>query len=125
MLIMGPISSIFDFITYGVLLLLSASPELFRTVWFLESLATQTLVIHVIRTSKIPFVQSMPSRFLIMTSILIVLIGFAMPFSPLRAVFAFVHPPFYYFAIVLAIVSAYLFMVNLVKGWFVRKYGHE
>ncbi len=125
MIIIGPISSIFDFLTFGVLLIIHASQDLFHTGWFLESLCTQTLVIHVIRTGKIPFVESKPSRFLILTSLLIIAAGLIIPFSPLAKGFGFVQPPLFYFAILLGIIAAYLFTVQMVKSWFVKKYGYQ
>jgi Mg2+-importing ATPase len=84
MLFIGPISSIFDFVTFGVLIFVfHASQPLFNTGWFLESLCTQTLVIHIIRTGKIPFIESKPSQFLMFTSIYIVTIGLIIPLTPL------------------------------------------
>ncbi len=124
MVVIGPISSIFDFVTFGVLLLFHASQPLFHTVWFLESLTTQTLVIYIIRTGKLPFIESRPSRFLVVSSLLIVLIGFIIPFSPLAEVFSFVRPPAFYFYIIGAIVLTYLLLVQTVKTWFIKKYGY-
>ncbi len=94
MLFFGPISSLFDFITFGILLFIfHASQEVFHTGWFLESLFTQTLVIHIIRTGKIPFIESKPSQFLLFTSIYIATLGFVIPFTPLGRYFGFVPPP--------------------------------
>ncbi|MBI5183198.1 MAG: magnesium-translocating P-type ATPase [Nitrospinae bacterium] len=126
MLFIGPVSSIFDFITFGVLwFIFHAQQPLFNTGWFLESLCTQTLVIHVIRTGKIPFIQSKPSQFLIFTSIYIVTIGLVLPFIPLGKYFGFVQPPPGYFIALIVIVITYLFMVQRVKGWFIKRYGYE
>jgi Mg2+-importing ATPase len=126
MIIIGPISSIFDFLTYGVMLFIfHASAQLFRTGWFVESLCTQTLVIHVIRTGKVPFIESRPSRFLIFTSILIVAIGILIPFSSLAKPFGFVVPPPAYFVALFFIVIVYLFLVQVVKSWFIKKYGSD
>jgi len=126
MLFFGPISSVFDFVTFGVLLFLfHASPKLFHTGWFLESLITQTLVIYVIRTGKIPFVESRPSPFLMFTSIYIVTIGLLIPFTPLSKYFGFVQPPPLYFAALVCIVAAYLWVVQTVKSKFIDKYGYE
>ncbi|MFA5393598.1 MAG: magnesium-translocating P-type ATPase [Candidatus Ratteibacteria bacterium] len=126
MVIIGPISSIFDFLTFGVMLFLfHARAPLFQTGWFIESLCTQTLVIHVIRTGKIPFLESRPSRFLILTSILIVSIGMFIALSPVAKFFGFVAPPPSYFVILFLIVITYLFMVQGVKTWFVRKFGYD
>ena len=126
MMIIGPISSIYDFLTYGVMLFIfHSSAELFHTGWFIESLCTQTLVIHVIRTGKIPFIESRPSRFLMSMSILIVSIGIAIPFTPLAKPFGFVKPPPMYFVALFIMVVTYLFFVQVVKKWFIRKYGYE
>ncbi len=126
MIIIGPISSIFDFLTYGIMLFVfHAKAELFHTGWFIESLCTQTLVIHVIRTGKVPFFESMPSRFLILTSIFIVAIGIAIPLSPLAKHFGFVAPPPLYFLILVILVFAYLFLVQLGKTWFIKKFGYD
>lgn len=126
MMIIGPVSSIFDFITFGVLwFIFRASEPLFHTGWFLESLCTQTLVIHIIRTGKIPFIESKPSQFLIFTSIYIVTIGLVIPFTPLGKYFGFVAPPPLYFLALIAIVVTYLFSVQAVKKLFIKKYGYE
>ncbi len=126
MVLIGPISSIFDFVTFGVMLFVfRASADLFHTGWFVESLITQTLIIYVIRTSKIPFVGSMPSRALIFTSLLIAAVGIYLPFSPLAGALGFVGLPAPYFAVLTVIVITYMLMVQLVKSWFVRKYGFD
>ena len=125
-ILIGPISSIFDFVTFGVLLWIFHAPQpLFNTGWFLESLCTQTLVIHIIRTGKIPFIESKPSQFLLFTSIYIVTIALFIPFTPLGRYFGFVQPPPGYFLALLIIIIAYLFMVQFVKSWFIKKYGYE
>jgi len=126
MVIIGPISSIYDFLTFGVMLFIfHASPELFHTGWFIESLCTQTLVIHIIRTGKIPFIESRPSKFLILMSVIIVSLGIAIPFTPLAKPFGFVKPPPMYFVVLLIMVVTYLFLVQIVKKWFIKKYGYE
>jgi len=128
MVIIGPISSLYDFLTYGVMLFVFQAfknPELFHTGWFIESLCTQTLVVYIIRTGKIPFIESKPSKFLIFTSILIVTMGILIPFSPLAKSFGFVALPPLYFLILFLIVSTYLLLVQLVKKRFIKKYGYE
>jgi Mg2+-importing ATPase len=126
MFYIGPISSIFDFATYGLMLFVfRAKPDLFHTGWFVESLCTQTLVIHIIRTGKIPFIESRPSKFLIFTSVLIITIGILIPFSPLAKPFGFVSPPPIYFLALFIMVTIYLFLVQVVKKWFVRKFGYD
>ncbi len=122
----GPISSIFDFATFAVLLWVFHAPQaFFNTGWFLESLCTQTLVIHIIRTGKVPFIESKPSPALLFTSIYIVTIGLIIPFLPLGKYFGFVAPPPAYFIALVIIVALYLFVVQFVKSWFIRKYGYE
>ena len=126
MMVFGPVSSIFDFITFGVLFFIfHASPALFQTGWFLESLCTQTLVIHIIRTGKIPFIESKPSQFLIFTSIYIVSIGLVIPFLPIGAHFGFVMPPASFFIALAIILGLYCCTVQCVKNWFIKKYGYE
>jgi len=126
MVIIGPISSIYDFLTYGVMLFIfHAQAELFHTGWFIESLCTQTLVIHIIRTGKIPFIESRPSRFLMFMSLIIISIGIAIPFTPLAKPFGFVKPPPMYFVALFIMVVTYLFLVQAVKKWFIQKYGYE
>lgn len=126
MLFIGPVSSIFDFATFGILwFIFHAQQPLFNTGWFLESLCTQTLVIHIIRTGKIPFIESKPSQFLIFTSIYIVTIGLILPFIPLGKYFGFVQPPPLYFLALFIIVAIYLCLVQFVKSWFIKRYGYE
>jgi len=125
MLVFGPVSSIFDFVTFGVLLFIfKSSQELFHTGWFLESLGTQTMVIHVIRTAKTPFIQSRPSTFLLFTSLLIITVGFALPFSSLGRYFGLVQPPLSLLLAIGGILAGYLFLAQLVKRWYVRKHGY-
>jgi len=101
MFVIGSVSSIFDFITFGVLwFVFRAQQPLFNTGWFLESLCTQTLVIHVIRTGKIPFIESMPSMSLIFLSVYIVTIGLVLPFIPLGNIWFCSAPAGYLYRIV-------------------------
>jgi Mg2+-importing ATPase len=126
MIFLGPVSSIFDFLTFAVLwFIFRAEAPLFQTGWFLESLCTQTLVIHIIRTGKVPFLESRPSQFMIFTSIYIVTIGLMLPFLPLGKYFGFVEPPLSYFIALVLIVPVYLFTVQAVKSWFIKRYGYE
>lgn len=124
MLIIGPLSSIFDFVTFWILLsFFQADPEFFHTGWFLESLCTQTLVIHIIRTRKIPFLESWPSRFLLVSSLAIVFIGLMIPESRLGPFFGFITLPASYFGALFLILSAYFVTVQAVKMWFVKRFG--
>jgi len=126
MIFIGPVSSLFDFITFGVLwFIFHASAPLFQTGWFLESLCTQTLVIHIIRTGKVPFIESKPSQFMLFTSIYIVTIALVLPFLPLGKYFGFVEPPPSFFIALMLIVPTYLCLVQFVKSWFIKRYGYE
>ena len=124
MFIFGPISSVFDLVTFGVLILMKAPQDVFHTMWFLESLTTQTLVIHIIRTQKIPFMQSKPSRSLLFTSLLIVGAGYAIVYSSIGKYMGFVGLPGYYIGIVAGIVICYLFTVQFAKILFSKKYSY-
>lgn len=122
----GPLSSVFDYITFGVMwFIFHAAQPLFCTAWFLESLCTQTLVIHIIRTGKIPFIESWPSPFLIFTSIYIVSAALVLPFTPLGNYFKFVMPPATFFLALIIILGLYLWSVQVMKVWFIKKYGYE
>ncbi len=126
MIIFGPLSSIFDYLTFGVLLFIfHAKQDMFATAWFLESMCTQLLVIHIIRTGKIPFIESWPSPFLIFTSIYIVSIALVLPYTPLGAYFKFIMPPASFFLFLILIVGFYLWSVQAAKVWFIKKYGYE
>lgn len=126
MIIFGPLSSVFDYLTFGVLLFIfHAKQGLFATSWFLESLCTQTLVIHIIRTGKIPFIESTPSPFLIFTSIYIVSIALVLPYTPLGNYFKLVMPPAAFFLFLILIIGLYLWSVQAAKVWFIKKYGYE
>jgi Mg2+-importing ATPase len=116
MVFIGPISSIFDFLTFYVLLsLFRAGPVLFHTGWFVESLATQTLVLFVIRTSRNPF-RSRPSRPLAATTLTIVAAGILLPFSRLAGPLGFAPLPGRYFAYLAAATLVYLVLVELGKS---------
>jgi Mg2+-importing ATPase len=123
MLIVGPISSIYDFLTFGALLwLFNSSEKLFHTGWFVESLATQTLVIMVIRTSGLPW-KSRPSTALIASVVGAVLVAIALPYSPLAPTLGFVAPPPTFYAFLVVAVATYLALVEVVKRRFYRRYG--
>ena len=115
MLYIGPISSVYDFLTFGALLwLFDAGAELFHTGWFVESLATQTLVIFVIRTTGNPL-RSRPSGALSATTLAVVLVGLLLPFTPLAAPLGFVPLPASFFVFLAVATLTYLALVEAVK----------
>jgi magnesium-transporting ATPase (P-type) len=123
MLIIGPISSIFDFLTFFVMIkVFQAGEALFHTGWFIESLATQVLVIFVIRTHKNPL-KSRPNPWLAICSLLVVALAVLLPFTPLGRIFGFVAPPLLFFFILASMVILYLLMVEVVKQWFYKHYA--
>ena len=125
-LFIGPISSIFDYLTFFIMLYVFNcwnNPELFHTGWFIESIFTQTLIIHVIRTNKIPFIQSRASWPLIISSILIVVVAAWLTVSPLAGTLGFVPLPPLYWLLLGIMMIAYIVLTQLVKTWFFHKFG--
>jgi Mg2+-importing ATPase len=115
--VMGPLSSVFDLATFAVLFLLfRTSPELFRTGWFVESIATQTLVVFLIRTRGRPW-QDAPNRVLTISTLGALAVALAIPFSPLGVHFGFHGPPAAVTLALAAIVLAYLTCAELLKPW--------
>jgi P-type Mg2+ transporter len=122
MLGVGPISSVFDFLTFYVLLrVFHAGVSEFQTGWFVESLATQTLVLFVIRTAGNPF-RSRPSPALTFTILAVVACGIVLPFTPLGAYFGFVHLPWPFFAFLTGATVLYLAAVEYAKRLVIRGY---
>ncbi len=125
MTIIGPISSIYDFLTFGTLLWLfhaATNPPLFRTGWFVESLATQTLVVFVIRTAGNPF-RSRPSGRLLASVATVSLAGVVLPYTPLGGVLGFTPLPPLLLGAIAALTLTYLCLVQLVKTWFYRRHA--
>ena len=125
-LFIGPISSIFDYATcfimwFGFHCQTLADASLFQTGWFVESLTTQTLIVHVIRTNKIPFLQSRARWQLILTSAVIMGLGMYLPFSPLGPVLGFQHLPSLYWPLLLLMLLGYVLLTPAVKAWRRRK----
>ena len=126
MIFIGPISSIFDYATYAMMLFVFdawSDPSLFQTGWFVESLLTQTLIIHIIRTAQVPIIESRASAALLTTSIIICVIGIALPFTWVGSVLGFTPLPWLYWPLVVAMLLSYAILTHLVKVWFVRKWG--
>ncbi len=123
MFVFGPISSVFDFLTFFVLFsVFHLGAGAFQTGWFLESLATQTLVIHVIRTRQIPFFQSRASKLLTISTLGAVGVGWLIPLTPLGNVFSFSPVPVPALFAIVGLVVLYLALVEVVKRIFYRKY---
>ena len=119
MAVFGPVSSLFDFMTFFVMLvILNASNSEFRSGWFVESLATQTLVIFVIRTRRVPFLRSRPRPAMIALPIGCAAIRALLPFTPLAAALGFASLPLTFFLILHGMIAAYLVLVELVKSHF-------
>ena len=149
MIFIGPMSSIFDYATFFLMLYffkchdlgLSAPAELagrfvgtlkpdetyaaalFHTGWFVESLLTQTLIVHIIRTRRIPFIQSIASPFLLVTTLTVMAIGAALPYTPFASYFGFVPLPAIYWAWIAGFLLTYSVLTHYVKVWFHGKYG--
>jgi Mg2+-importing ATPase len=121
MLFFGPISSIFDFATFAIMLgVFDAGATLFRSGWFVESLATQSLIVFAIRTRRVPFLRSRASRPLTLTTLSVVAIGAILPFSPLAGVLGFTALPAGFFAFLVAMVLVYIVLIELGKRRFYR-----
>jgi P-type Mg2+ transporter len=120
MFLFGPLSSIYDFLTFGALLLLfHATPELFRTGWFVESIVSATLVVFAVRT-RLPFTRSLPSRLMLAVTAAVILVTVAIPYTPLGTIMAFVPLPVPYLVAILVIVGLYFISAELTKRWFYR-----
>jgi Mg2+-importing ATPase len=125
MTIIGPISSIYDFLTFGVLLWLfhaATNPPLFRTGWFVESLVTQTLVVFVIRTAGNPF-KSRPSGRLVIAVVAVSLVGAVLPYTPLGVLLGFTPLPLPLLGAISVLTLTYMMLVQAVKTWFYRRHA--
>ncbi len=119
MLMFGPVSSLFDFLTFGLMLgVLHAGPVEFRTGWFVESLATQTLIVFAIRTRRVPFFRSRPGGLLTATTLSVIAIGIALTLVPLGRVLGFTPLPWQFFLALLVFIIAYLVLVEVTKKIF-------
>ena len=139
MMVVGPISSIFDYATFALMWFVfnarlfadpasgAASREhavrMFQTGWFVESLLTQTLIVHIIRTGKIPFLQSRASRPMLLTTLAVMAVAAWLPYSPFAAMFGMEPLPAAYFLWITAFLLAYGTMTHAVKTWFFKRFG--
>lgn len=118
MLVFGLVSSIFDYITFGVLLwLLHATPEQFRTGWFVESVISATLIVLVIRTRR-PFFSSRPGNHLLLATLAIVVVTLLLPVSPFAGYLGFTQPPFFFLIVLVGILALYVASAEIAKRIF-------
>ncbi len=125
MLVFGLLSSVFDYLIFGVLLFfMKAGEKVFQTGWFVESVVSATLIVLVVRT-RLPFFKSLPGKYLMMATGLIVLLALAMPFTPLAGLFGFVPLPWSFYGWMGLIVAGYTGSAELAKKWFYRKWQKD
>jgi Mg2+-importing ATPase len=141
MVFIGPISSIFDYATYFLMLYFfgcvafsaagtgpdqkSHLEQLFHTGWFVESLLTQTLIVHIIRTNRVPFIGSRASRAMSITTMLVMAAGIWLPYSPFGKFLGLTPLPLIYFAWLAGFLLAYSVLTHAVKMWFTRRFGTD
>ncbi|WP_313064952.1 magnesium-translocating P-type ATPase [Achromobacter animicus] len=130
MVFFGPISSIFDIATYAVMwyVFQANAPEhqtLFQSGWFVEGLLSQTLIVHMIRTRRIPFLQSRASWPLMGMTLMVIALGLVLPFSPLAEYFQLQALPWSYFPWLVGILLGYCVLTQALKGIWVRRYGWQ
>jgi Mg2+-importing ATPase len=128
MLFIGPISSIFDYATYLTMYFVFgaqtvAQASLFQTGWFVESLVSQTLIIHIIRTRRMAFIESRASAALMLTSLTVAAVGVWLPYSPFARALGFEPLPLLYWPILAAMIVCYLGLTHVIKIWFHRRFG--
>ena len=128
MIFIGPISSIFDYATFYVMFYIFAAntpakQTLFQSGWFIEGLLSQTLIVHMIRTKQIPFIQSWAAAPVVALTSLIMVIGIWIPFSPFASALKLEPLPGTYFLYLLVILFAYCALTQVIKTWFIRKFG--
>ena len=122
MVFFGPISSLYDFVTFGVMLwVFHAHAPLFHSGWFVESLATQSLVVFVIRTRRVPFFHSRPSRPLLITTLAVVLVGLLIPYSPVAGALGFRALPWTFLVILIGMAATYLGIAEVGKAYFYHR----
>jgi Mg2+-importing ATPase len=129
MMFIGPISSIFDYTTYGVMWWVfgansPAQQALFQSAWFVEGLLSQTLIVHMLRTEKIPFLQSWPSLPVLLATGAVVLVGIVTPYTPFGAGLGMVPLPASYFPWLAGILLSYCLLTQAIKVWYIRRFGN-
>jgi Mg2+-importing ATPase len=123
MVVFGPASSLYDFMTFWLMLtVFHAGESLFQSGWFVESFCTQTLVIFVLRTRRVPFWRSKPSRPLLWTTLICVALAIVLPYSPVASILHFEPLPFGFIAALAGMVTTYLLIVETAKRWFFRRW---
>jgi Mg2+-importing ATPase len=133
MISLGPVSSLFDFLTFFILLFFflpyvafGQQQALFQTAWFLESLVTQTFIIFAIRTRKSPFWKSKPGKYVVVSSLAIIAIAIIIPFTAFgETYFLFIPPPPEFFVVLAGLVVAYLVFAEVVKRWFYKRNSYR
>jgi Mg2+-importing ATPase len=128
MLFIGPISSVFDISTFAVMYYVFQAntlerQSLFQSGWFVEGLLSQTLIIHMIRTSKVPFLQSTAGPALGTLTVIVMAIGIAIPYTPLGATVGLVPLPAAYYPWLAATLVGYCLLTHIVKRWYIRRFG--
>jgi Mg2+-importing ATPase len=123
MSVFGPVSPVFDYLTFWIMLtVLNAGHSEFRTGWFVESIATQTLVVYVIRTRRVPFFRSRPSLPMLLVPTAAALAGAVLPYTGLAGLLGFTPLPMAFFLLLTGLTAVYLVLAELVKAWFYRKH---
>jgi len=130
MVFFGPISSVFDILTFSLMWWVFKAntveaQTLFQSGWFIEGLLSQTLIVHMIRTRKVPFIQSRASWPLCIMTLMVVVTGIALIYSPVAGFLQLQALPLSYFPWLIAILAGYMVLTQCVKGWFVRRYGWQ
>jgi Mg2+-importing ATPase len=124
MITLGPVSSLFDFVTFFTMLFVFnawSNESLFQTAWFIESLCSQTLVVLIIRTRRVPFYKSKPSKYLTMMLLSVISFAIIVPYTPVGAFFGFMPPPPAFFLALVGILGAYALLAEGIKRWFYKR----
>ena len=132
MIIIGPVSSLFDYVTFFTMLFVfqkfinpASFPGAFQTAWFTESLCSQTLVVLIIRTRRVPFYKSKPSKYLAIMLLAVISFAIIVPYTPIGAFFGFVPPPPAFYLALAGILGAYAVLAETVKKLFYKRYGQR